>query len=1077
MDDPRRGDPAQDATKPDQAEGSRSMLKAELKGVVFDLDGVITDTVKLHRQAWEKMFNEFLKERAETEKEPFNPFDPFEDFQKYVAGKPRFEGVMRFLKSRGIQLPYGQDDDPEEAKTICGLGNKKNGYFQEALKAQGPEVYDASVAFVKSLKESGVKVGVATSSQNCKLILELAGLSELFETRVDGQLSKELGLSGKPEPDIFVQAARDLGLTPGECVMVEDSITGVQAGAKGNFGLVIGAARTDDGQLLQRFGADVVVADMGELCVADLRAWFEENLEEANWRLQYFGFDPGDEKLRETLTTVGNGYLGTRGCFETETASFSFYPGTYIAGIYNKVPSEVHGRTIYNNDFVNCPNWLLVEFRIGNGPYQSPMSMDLLHYAETLDMRRGVLHRALVCRDKLGRITRIMSRRFASMENPHLCALEFSVTPVNYTSRLAVRSSLDGNVENQGVARYRELTSKHLDLVSSGQDDGRLLLRMVTSSSRYEIVMRASHCLKEDGKSVASERFYEKDNARISEVFTFEARENMTYTLEKLVAVHTSLDQDEPDPVQGSAQTLDKVKSFQSAWTPHKRAWKSLWKRADIRVEADRFVQRTLRLHIHHLLVTASPHNVMLDVGMPARGLHGEAYRGHIFWDEIFILPFFILHFPAIAKALLMYRYRRLDAARDYAKQNGFEGAMYPWQTSDDGAEDTQELHYNPANESWGPDLSRRQRHVSIAVFFNVWEYVFCSGDNKFLQEAGAEMMLEIARFWASIAEYDPGDGRYHIAGIMGPDEFHEKLPGASEPGLKDNAYTNIMVAWLMERALELLDTVPKKRLDAIFSKINFREEETQKWRDMATSMNVIMTDEGLISQFDGYMDLDELDWDHYRKRYYNIHRMDRILKAEGDSPDHYKVAKQADVLMTFYVLPPEEVGRILEKLGYDPGDPYELLQRNYDYYEKRTSHGSTLSKIVHAIVASYLPDVPAWDWFMEAMESDIYDTQGGTTIEGIHTGVMAGTIDLVLRYFAGIDLCGKKLSVHPTLPDDWKALSFELARGRVRFDVVENHDGVRIMVRGNGDKTRPAEIMGKTVDLESGREVFVPAR
>jgi len=1052
------------------------MLKAELKGVIFDMDGVIADTVKLHRQAWEEMFNEYLKARSEQEKEPFNPFDPFGDFQQYMDGKPRFEGVMSFLKSRGVQLPHGAEDDPPDAETICGLGNKKNEIFLKKLKDQGPEVYDAAVCFVKSLKAGGVRVGVTSSSRNCKLVLEMAGLDDLFETRVDGQTARQAGLAAKPEPDIFVRAAQALGLRPGECVVVDDSISGVQAGAKGNFALVIGLARSEDGRLLQRFGADMVVSDLNELSVADFRLWFEEGLERANWRLDYHGFDPGDEKLRETLTTVGNGYLGVRGCFEGESAGFSFYPGTYIAGVYNKAPSDVHGRAIYNNDFVNCPNWLSVEFRIGAGPYQSPLSMDLLHYAESLDMRTATLCRSLVCRDKLGRITRIMSRRFASMENPHLCALEYSLTPVNYTARMTIRSSLDGNVENQGVARYRELTSKHLDFLSASQENGSILLRTVTSNSRYEIVMRAGHRLKEDGRSLEFERFYERDEAKVSEVFTFEAAENMTYTLEKLVAVHTSKDEDDSDPVAASDRSLGKAKTFQSSWTPHKRAWKSLWKRADIRVEGDRFVQRTLRLHIYHLLVTASPHNTLFDVGMPARGLHGEAYRGHIFWDELYILPFYLLHFPAIAKALLMYRYRRLGPAREYARQNGYEGAMYPWQTADDGYEDTQELHYNPASENWGPDLSRRQRHVSIAVFYNTWKYVSCAGDHKFLQEAGAEMMLEIARFWASIAEFDPTDGRFHISGVMGPDEFHEALPDSDEPGLKDNAYTNIMVAWLMERALDLLQSMPERAFEPIRSKIGLKAEEIEKWRAMALGMNVIINDDKVISQFDGYMDLKELDWDGYRKRYYRINRMDRILKAEGDSPDRYKVAKQADVLMTFYVLSPDEVCRILEKLGYEPGDPIELLKINYDYYEKRTSHGSTLSKIVHAIVASYLPEVPAWSWFMEAMESDIYDTQGGTTIEGVHTGVMAGTIDLVLRYFAGVDLCGSVLRVAPALPDVWKGLSFELMRGRLRFDLVESKDGVRMRAHGNGDRPKKAVVNGKKLELEPGREVFVPA-
>ena len=198
------------------------------------------------------------------------------------------------------------------------------------------------------------------------------------------------------------------------------------------------------------------------------------------------------------------------------------------------------------------------------------------------------------------------------------------------------------------------------------------------------------------------------------------------------------------------------------------------------------------------------------------------------------------------------------------------------------------------------------------------------------------------------------------------------------------------MVVWLLERALEILDELPAKPKERIIEKVGLADDEIVKWKDMITKLNVVVTDEGVISQFDGYMELDELDWEGYRKRFYSIHRMDRILKAENDSPDHYKVAKQADTLMLWYVLEPEEVARIMNQLGYKVDDPLKLLKANYDYYEQRTSHGSTLSKVVHAVISKYIysSDI-SWDWFMEAMNSDIFDTQGGTTIEGVHTGVM----------------------------------------------------------------------------------------
>lgn len=1052
------------------------MPMTRLSAVIFDLDGVVTDTAHVHALAWEKMFNEFLEKDADRQNKPFLPFDRRDDYLNYVDGKPRFDGVKSFLESRGVHPPYGSSDDDPDAETICGLGNKKNKLFQEILHREGPKVFQSSVEFIRRLKDRGVRVAVASSSRNCRLILELADLDDFFDVNVDGNVSLELKLKGKPEPDIFVTAARQLGLYPGECAVVEDAIAGVQAGQNGNFGLVVGVARSTPGELLKRFGADIVVSDLAEITVEEVEDWFFRAIPADGWKLIYDGFDPGDEKLRETLTTIGNGYLGNRGALETEKASFHYYPGTYVAGVYNRLPTTVHGREIWNNDLVNCPNWALVEFKIGGAEFKSPMEMQTLSYRHELDLRHATLSRTIVCKDAVGRITRVQTRRIVSMADPHLCALQFDITPINYEERVTVRSSIDGNVVNDGVPRYRELNSLHLQWVDGGQAEEGAFLHVRTNRSNYHIVMSARTRIFENGRALACASRVNVDRSRISETFVFAAKQNATYSVEKIVSVATSLDKGENDPKASCLARLAKARDFARLFKAHARAWDKLWDTADLAIDGDRFVQRTIRLHIYHLLVTASPHNVDIDAGMPARGLHGEAYRGHIFWDELYILPFFFFNFPDVAKALLLYRYRRLDAARTYARENGHEGAMFPWQTADTGEEETQTLHYNPENNSWGPDLSRRQRHVSIAVFFNIWKYYELTGDEAFLRDRGAEVLLEIARFWASIAEFDENSGHYHIAGVMGPDEFHEKLPGAEEPGLTDNAYTNILVVWLLERSLELLELLPAPNLARIKKKIGFQDQETDKWRDMLKRLNVIVTPDGIISQFKGYMDLPELDWEGYRKRYYSIARMDRILKANNDSPDRYKVAKQADALMTYFTLPPEEVTRILEQLGHDVNDPIKFLRRNYEFYERRTSHGSTLSKVVHAIIASYIstPDV-VWNWFMDAMRSDIMDTQGGTTVEGVHTGVMAGTYGVVTRFFAGLDYCRGLVEVNPQLPAHWKSLAFRIRYRECWYDFVFTHEAVSVTVQGKDQDALPVRVRQQDIRVPPGETRVVP--
>jgi HAD superfamily hydrolase (TIGR01509 family) len=964
------------------------------------------------------------------------PFDPEVDYLQYVDGKPRMEGVKSFLESRNIKLPFGDHEDPPDKKTICGLGNRKNLDFQKVLRREGPDVFETSIKFLKSLKKKGIKIGVASSSKNCALILKLAKIENLFETNVDGIVSYKLKLKGKPDPDIFVTAAENLGLLPGECVVVEDAISGVQAGRNGNFGLTLGIARGVNGETLRQNGADIVVGDLSEITYRDIADWFDKGIEHDGWNLTYNSFDPKDEKLRETLCTVGNGYLGTRGCFEGERASDIHYPGTYIAGMYNKIATKIQGKNIYNNDFVNCPNWLLIEMKIGSGPFISPARMELLSYTQNLNMLEGVMERSLVCKDNLRRITRLRSSRIASMATPHICAIKYEFIPVNYSASIKIRSSLDGTVINDGVVRYRDLKSKHLTGVAHGKTGDGIFLHVRTNRSKYQIVMSAGTQVYENGKPLGLTKtiYRKKSIPKIAEEITVAAKENSTYTVEKIVSIYTSLDPGVSNPGKASADALKKVKNFSDVFRPHKKAWKAIWNNADIKIIGDRFVQMTARLHIYHLLVSGSPNNVNIDAGFTARGLHGEAYRGHIFWDELFILPFFNLHFPEITRALLKYRHRRLGAAKKYAKQNGYNGAMYPWQTADDGSEETQEVHYNPANHTWGSDLSRRQRHVSIAVFYNIWKYVADTGDRKFLIDFGAEVMLEIAS------------------------------------GLKDNAYTNVMVVWLLKKALKLVEDLGPKALAGLSQKIGFNTDEINRWKDIADNLNVIITKQGIISQFDGYMDLMELDWNHYREKYGDIHRLDRIIKAEGEYPDKYKLAKQADVLMMFYVLGPEAVKTILNSLGYKVDDAIKLLKNNYEYYEARTTHGSTLSKVVHAVISGYIyAGNMAWDWFLEAMKSDIFDTQGGTTLEGIHCGVMASTLDVIYRYFAGIDLSGEVLEVNPHLPKHWSSLAFRIRHRKIWYNFEFTPKTIKVKIEGKGKNKVPITILGKNITVMPG--------
>ncbi len=785
------------------------------------------------------------------------------------------------------------------------------------------------------------------------------------------------------------------------------------------------------------------------------------SVDASSWTLVYERFEPAAEGLREALCTLGNGYFATRGAMIESRDSKIHYPGTYIAGLYNRLTTYISGKRIINEDLVNCPNWLFLTFKIGDGEWFLPSTARIISFQQKLDMKHGVLSRKIRVQNKKGQRTFIKTQRLVSMADPHCGALEYTIIPENYSGLITVRTMLDGSILNSGVERYKQLNSKHWKADTLGSfNKGDIYLSMKTSQSRIQVAQAAKIRLFSGSRRIRPRvKHLMKGKERIGQEFKFQVREKNTYSIEKSVFIYTSRDEGIKNPIKSAIQATSDRMRFKHFLKAHQQAWEKLWDVFDIQVEGHTFSQRALRLHIFHLLQIASLHNGKIDAGLPARGLHGEAYRGHIFWDELFAMSLYDLHAPDISKALLLYRYRRIGKAREYAKSEGYRGAMYPWQSGSSGKEETQVVHLNPLSGKWGPDLSRRQRHVSFAIAYNIWQHWRRAGDYGFMMRYGAEMILSIARFWASLVKYDHNDGRYHSKGVMGPDEFHEKLPKNTRPGVVDNAYTNLMIVWTLLKAQEVIKLLPDGFKTRTMKKIKLEQKELSRWDDIIHKINIVMDNKGIISQFDGYFKLKELDWQGYRQEYDNIHRMDRILKAEGKSPDDYKVAKQADALMIFYLLPLDEIEDLFKRLKY-PFDK-NTLRNNYDYYAKRTSHGSTLSKVVHCYIAQLLnKPKKAWQRFIDVLESDIYDTQGGTTPEGIHVGVMGGSIDIVLRGFAGVKLLGGKIAIEPKLPSKWRSLKFKFLYKGILINLTISKLQIQILLQGQ--VTIPVEINGK---------------
>ncbi len=796
-------------------------------------------------------------------------------------------------------------------------------------------------------------------------------------------------------------------------------------------------------------------------------------IDDAGWLLRYDGFDPATEGIREALCTLGNGYFATRGAAPEARADQCHYPGTYVAGLYNRRVTDVAGRAVENESIVNVPNWLPLNFRIDDGEWFDLGDRDsqLLDYSQQLDLHRATLTRSIRVSDALGRVTQIEQRRFVSMADPHTACLQVRLTPENWSGTLTVRSGIDGRVINAGVTRYRPFDEHHLgNLTTHVVNHETIGVTARTSQSDVCIAQVARVRAFGAGHQIDVPRRVVTEPGSIAHELAIDAKPLRPVTVEKVVTLFTSRDRAISDPLAEASRQNGLAGSFDGLFADHRSEWDNLWRRFPMEIVVDApETQMALRLHIFHLLQTTGRNACELDVGLPARGLHGEAYRGHIFWDELFMVPYLNRHYPELVRSLLMYRYRRLPEARAAALEAGGKGAMYPWQSGSNGREEAQVVHLNPLSGHWLPDASHLQRHINVAIAYNLWQYFQATDDVEFMADYGAEILFEISRYWASIAQFDPTLGRYVIAGVMGPDEYHDGYLGASAPGLKDNAYTNVMVAWVLCRSLELVDLLPEPQRRELMDRLSLDKAELARWDDVSRRLRVVFHKDGVISQFEGYGELDELDWGAYRERYGDISRLDRILEGEGDSPNAYKASKQADVLMLFYLLSVHDLEVLFERLGYDCGP--DAFTASIDYYLARTSHGSTLSRVVHSWVLARRDPGRSWSLFQQALRSDLDDTQGGTTREGIHLGAMIGTVDLVERCYLGIAQADGMISFSPSLPPAVRCLTVNISHRR-RWMKITVADGLfSATVSGRSQEPVLVELNGKTVELIPGIE------
>jgi len=723
-------------------------------------------------------------------------------------------------------------------------------------------------------------------------------------------------------------------------------------------------------------------------------------MDTTSWTITETEFDPAHLHHQETVFTIGNGYLGTRGAFEEG------YPGarpaTLIHGVFDDVP-------IVHTELANTPDWLMFILLV-NGERFGLHRGDVLGYERTLDLRRGVLTRKVRWRSPAGHTVDIHIKRFASLADPHLAAIRYQVTPLDFDGRIELRAGINGHVDNDGW--------QHWDWVDQGDEHGLVWLHSRTRHSRIELGQAA--ILAVSGSDHVTGRVMDCPNCPTI-VATCEAEQGRTITADKLVAIYSSREVD--DVCEAAVNKLDAVidahLGHEALLAAHEAAWAEVWAASDVIIEGDDAAQRAVRYNLFQLLIAAPRDDDRVSI--PGKTLSGFGYRGHVFWDtDIFVLPFLTLTQPKLARNLLMYRYHTLPGGRRKARDNGYEGAQYAWESALTGDETTPRWVPGSMGELiriWTGDI---QLHISADVAYALWQYWQVTSDDEFMRDYGAEIILDTAVFWGSRAEYNAQRDRYEINDVIGPDENHDHVD--------NNVFTNRMAQWHLETALEILAWLRREHPDKaakLEEQLALSPERLAHWADVIGCLHVLHDPEtGLMEQFEGFFELEDIDWQALEPRRRSIQSLLGIERT-----NQVQALKQADVLMLLYLL----------------SDRYDLETKrvNWDYYHPRTDHtyGSSLSPAIHAILACELGMAEvAYEHFMRAALVDLEDVRGNAS-EGIHGASAGGVWQAVVFGFAGLRLTPEGYTLNPRLPGAWRRLAFSFG-----------HRGLEVSVDLSGD-------------------------
>lgn len=881
--------------------------------------------------------------------------------------------------------------------------------------------------FLYILKENDIKTILILNNNYYSEISKNSFLINLISICIDEDNEMFLNKDIETCNNIYSKICELAEIDSFNSVMFETSNLGLNLAQEANIGLIIGLSSNENSNSLKTHGADLVVYNFDDINIQSINTWFCNGFEEDAWVIKFHDFSPEQQYYRENIMSLGNGFLGNRSNFCFEKASEYHFPGTYMSGVYNELNFIFNGENVSQNELVNCPNWVYTNFKINDEDWFKLQDVKIVDFERRLDLKKGILSGWFLIEDSKNRQSMIEVVRCISLKNKNLAGLEFSITPLNYSGKISIKTSLDANVTNYINTNCVQKNRSHLLKPELHQTENIISLKTKTSQSNVEIKLSAII----NSNIESAELIFEKDEWEISGIFSCNLIENQDFVVYKNIIYSNSLE----DKSINHQKLLKDNFHFSIMANESAKIWESLWKIFDIEIKGNRKLQKAVRLNIYQLIIsTYFQKNSNIFLGLSAGGLQSEVENGLINGDEVFVYPFFNISMPEISVALLKHRHKGLENAKQIAKTLGCEGARFPNITNNTGIELSQNFYLDETKKSLQKNELSKQNYVSLEIAMSIIRYYQATNDKDFMQNFGAEMLIEICKYYVSECKYSARDFKYHTYNFLNRDEYHTD-------NVKDNAYINIMLSWLLRRFLNIWH-----KQNYLFDYISNKpsDKEFDKWRIISQNLSVNVNEDGIIEQFSGYFNLKELDWVNYKMKYYNLQNIYDILVSEGRNVQEYKISSNIDLPMIFYNLNDKEIAETFAGLGIELNDDFKA--KNFYYYTNRTLYSNLSGKILTAYIANSveLKDL-CNNLIHEIFKYNFSKSYNLSHYKGAKISDNAMILMLLFNIYFGIDFKDRVLSIKPAIPHSWHQAKLNFLFRDCQFKFVFTPDSFNV--------------------------------